>query len=91
MPSTKVFPWLISKATNSVGLIRPELNSEKCIPLDNNLADKSSALLIFATVTSAKRPKWEFISNGWASVSLMTPMPALPQNLPNSSSNFVRK
>ena len=71
--------------------MRPELNSEKCMPLASNLADKSSALLIFATVTMAKRPKWEFISNGWASVSLITPMPAFPSNFASSSSNLVRK
>ena len=91
MPSTKSFPLTISTLTSSVMLIFPLLNSVRYIPSSNNFWARDSALLILATVTRAKRPRWELISIGWASVSLMAPKPALPENLSSSSSKQFLK
>ena len=82
---------MMSRDTSSVGLILPLLNSLRGIFLRSISSDISSRLLIFATVTMANFPRWEFIRRGWASVSLMTPMPELPLNFPSSGSKRVRK
>ena len=91
IPSTKVFPLTISRLMSSVTLIFPLLNSVRYIPSSRNLRASVSALLTLATVTSANRPRCELTSIGWASVSLMTPIPELPVNLLSSSSNRLRK
>ena len=91
MPSTKSFPFIIRRAVSSVGLILPLENSLRCMFSLNSCCASCSMLLIFATVTKAKRPKCEFISMGCASVSLITPIPLLPTNLSNSGSKRVRK
>ena len=49
-------------------------------------------LLILATVTMAKRPRWELMTKGCASVSLMMPMPDVePAKRGSVASNLERK
>ena len=91
IPSTKVFPLTISRLTSSVMLIFPLLNSVRYIPSSRNFLARASALPTLATVTRANLPRWELTSIGWASVSLMIPIPELPVNLLSSSSNRLRK
>jgi len=50
-----------------------------------------SAFWMMPTVEMAYSPRWERISRGWGSVSLMQPMPACPWKEGRSFSNFVRK
>ena len=59
--------------------------------LESNSASISSRFTILATVTMAKRPRWELMMMGCGSVSLMIPIPTFPLNLSSSSSNLVRK
>ena len=91
MPSTKSCLRVIIRATSSVGLVLPELSSVNCWLQSRHSFSSSAMLLILPTVEMAKRPRWEFTTMGCASVSLMTPMPEVPTNLPSSSPNLFRK
>ena len=92
IPSRKVLPWIISRAMSSVGFVLPDDISAKCMFLSRSSRVSSSMFTIFATVQIAKRPKWEFMMSGCASVSLMTPIPDVaPSNLSSDGSNLVRK
>ena len=92
IPSLKVLPWIMSSATSSVGLVLPEDISAKCMFLSSNSLVSSLIFTIFATVQMANLPRCEFIINGWASVSLITPIPDVaPSNLSRFASNLVLK
>ena len=77
--------------TSSDWLMMLLLCSLKWLPLANSSFSSSSTLLILATVTMANLPRWQLMMMGCASVSLMTPIPELPENSGSSASNFERK
>ena len=82
---------MMRREMSSVWLILPLLNSLRGMFFSSSEAEISSRLLTLATVAMAKRPRWDFIRSGCASVSLMTPIPEAPLNFGSSDSNFVLK